>query len=338
MSDNLKASIVTERDVPERPLAGRRVAVVGYGSQGEAQALNLRDADVDVCVGLREGSPSAKKARGSGIQVVSIETAARSDVIALLVPDDALRGLFERDVAPALEAGRTVVLAHGFSVRYGGLDVPPGVDLVLVAPMGPGRLLRERYLAGTGLPAAFAVHRDATGEARRTATEYGAAIGCARVGLFETTVNEETEVDLFAEQAVLVGGVTRLVESAFQTLVESGYDPAIAYMECLFELELTVNLMHRYGISGMRDRISRTALYGDLTRGDRIIGEEARAGMRRILEDIRDGSFARELEGDLTEGGRVVERELAKTRERLIARMEKELATVAHPERDAERP
>ena len=326
--------IVTERDFDGPSLSGLTVGVVGYGSQGSAQALNLRDSGVEVSVGLRDGSPTAESAVGAGFRVVEVGEAATADVVALLVPDEVLPHVFEHEMAPALRVGQTLVLAHGFALLFGGLEAPDGIDVVLVAPMGPGAILRERYTTGSGLPAAFAVHQDATGNARRTALEYGRAIGCARVGLFETTVAEETEIDLFAEQAVLAGGVTRLIEAAFDVLVEAGYDPAMAYMECLYELELTVNLVHRYGISGMRDRISHTALFGDLTRGDRIIGEETRAGMRRVLEDVRSGVFARELEDDVSKRGAGTEAALKAARERMLYRVEDAIAPVAHPNRE----
>lgn len=325
--------IVTDRELPGAPLEGRRVGVIGFGSQGEAQALNLRDSGVDVSIGLRDGSLSAARARGAGLDVVPIEEASRADVVALLVPDEAATAVFERRVAPVLQSGRTLLFAHGFALTFGGLEPPSGIDVVLVAPMGPGRILRERYTEGRGLPAAFAVHADATGRARETALRYGQAIGCARVGLFETTVREETEVDLFAEQAVLVGGVTRLIEAAFDTLVEAGYDPAVAYMECLYELELTAGLIQRFGMSGMRRRISKTALFGDLTRGDRIIGDETRSRMREVLAEIRDGRFASELEAG---GSAELTSAFERTRRRLLSRVEDDIAPVAHPERDGE--
>jgi ketol-acid reductoisomerase len=327
--------ILTERDLGDGDtLVGRGVGVIGYGSQGAAQARNLADSGVAVAVGLRAGSARAVRARADGLEVVSVPEAAAADVVALLVPDDVIRDVFERDVRPSLREGATLVLAHGFAVHFGKLSAPRGVDVVLVAPMGPGSALRERYVTGSGLPAAFAVHRDETGGARSTALAYGAAIGCARVGLFETSIAEETEIDLFAEQAVLAGGVTRLVEAAFETLVEAGYDPSLAYMECLYELELTVGLMHRLGIGGMRRQISRTALFGDLTRGDRIIGEETKEGMREVLEDIRSGVFASELAEDASAGGARLRTALEEARERLIARVEDALAPVAHPDRE----
>ncbi|MBD3367493.1 MAG: ketol-acid reductoisomerase [Candidatus Eisenbacteria bacterium] len=331
-------SVVTERDLNEEPLDGRRVGVIGYGSQGEAQALNLRDSGVDVVVGLREGSPSADRARTAGLDVTSVRGAAGSDIVALLIPDEEIVHAFAESVEPVVEEGSTLVLAHGFALRFGGLEIAGGIDVVLVAPMGPGTLLRERYQAGTGLPAAYAVDRDATGRARQTALEYGAAIGCARVGLFETGVAEETEVDLFAEQAVLVGGVIRLIEAAFETLVEAGYDPAVAYMECLYELGLTADLMQRFGVSGMRNRISRTALFGDLTRGGRIIGEETRNGMRQVLEEIRNGRFAEELAADVSSEGRETKQALERARQSLLLRVEEAVAPVVHPGRDEHEP
>jgi len=240
--------IVTEKNIQGEPLRDKSVAVLGYGNQGEAQALNLRDSGVSVTVGLRRDGRSWGRALDAGFPVLDpAEAVAAADVCALLVPDEIMARFAATEVVPALRDGAALVFAHGFPLRFGGVEPPDGADVVVVAPMGPGLRLRERFLEGAGLPASFAVERDATGEARRVALEYAAAIGCARIGLFETTAAEETEIDLFAEQAVLCGGVTRLIGAAFETLVEAGYAPELAYLECLYELDLTVNLIRRSG-------------------------------------------------------------------------------------------
>jgi ketol-acid reductoisomerase len=323
--------VITDQQIGGDALSERTVAVVGFGSQGEAHALNLRDSGVPVVVGLRPRSRSAARSRAAGFETLPVgEAAGRADVVALLVPDEAARDVFDASVARRLRPDAAVLFAHGFAIRFNGLSVPDGRDVVMVAPMGPGQRLRERYLEGSGLPASFAVHRDATGRARATALGYAKAIGCARVGVFETTFAEETEIDLFAEQAVLCGGVTRLVTAAFDTLVEAGYDPALAYMECLYELDLTANLIRRYGIAGMRKRISRTALFGDLTRGGLVVGAGTRVGMRRILRDVRSGAFARAWLADGRKGHPALRRRLAEESQRAIERVGGRLKRVAH--------
>jgi ketol-acid reductoisomerase len=332
-------AIITEKDIEGEPLTGKTVSVFGYGNQGEAQALNLRDSGVRVVVASRSGSRSSDRARAAGFDMLGpCEAAARADVCALLVPDGVMAEFIGETIAPSVRGGAALVFAHGFSLRFGGVVAPEGVDVVVVAPMGPGLRLRERYVEGGGLPASFAVEQDVTGGARAVALEYAKAIGCARVGLFETTAGDETEIDLFAEQAVLCGGVTRLIEAAFDTLVEAGYDPELAYLECLYELDLTVNLIRRFGIDGMRDRISRTALYGDLTRGDRIIGREVREGMRRVLSEVRDGTFADEMVSDEKRGGTAISLALSEQRSRLIEKVGRRLAGVAHEPPEPESP
>jgi ketol-acid reductoisomerase len=309
------------------------VAVIGYGNQGEAHALNLHDSGVDVVVGLRAESLSRSKAGLAGLRVAGpAEACEAGDVIALMVPDDVMSAVMDEVVTPHAKQGAAILFAHGFPLRFGGVEPPAGLDVVMVAPMGPGLRLRERYVEGSGLPGAYSVERDATGRAKRVALEYAKAIGLTRVGLFRTTCAEETEIDLFSEQAVLCGGVTRLVRAGFETLVEAGYPPELAYMECLYELDLTVNLIRRYGIQGMRERISRTALMGDLTRGDEVIGREAREGMRKILRDVRDGTFAGELLAEEETGGKTIERRMKEESERLIEEIAERLADVAHGE------
>ncbi len=332
-------AIITEKDIQGEPLCGKTVSVFGYGNQGEAQALNLRDSGVQVSVALRPESRSSGRARAAGFDVLSPgEAAARADVCSLLVSDEAMAGFIAEVVAPNVREGAALVFAHGYALRFGGVTPPEGTDVVVVAPMGPGLRLRERYEEGGGLPASFAVEQDVTGEARAIALEYAKAIGCARVGLFETTATEETEIDLFAEQAVLCGGVTRLIEAGFDTLVEAGYSPELAYLECLYELDLTVNLIRRFGISGMRERISRIALYGDLTRGDRVIGADVRDGMRQVLNEVRDGTFAGEMVSDEISGGAALEDALSRERAKPIEEVGRRLAEVAHEPRDPESP
>ena len=332
-------NIITDHDIAGTPLEGRRVAIIGYGNQGEAHALNLHDAGVDVVVGLRAESLSRSRAELAGLHVLGVaEACAAGDVVALLVPDDVMSEVVDESVTPHVRPGAALLFAHGFPLRFGGVEPPPGVDVVMVAPMGPGLRLRERFVAGGGLPGAYSVERDVTGSAKRVALEYAKAVGLTRIGLFQTTCAEETEIDLFSEQAVLCGGVTRLVSAGFETLVEAGYPPELAYMECLYELDLTVNLMRRYDIKGMRKRISRTALFGDLTRGDTVIGNGVREGMKRVLEDVRDGTFARELLEEQRGGGKNIERRMREEAERTIEEIAVELADVAHaPDKGARR-
>ncbi|MDX6554222.1 MAG: ketol-acid reductoisomerase [Miltoncostaeaceae bacterium] len=276
-------------------LRGRTVAVIGYGSQGHAHALNLRDSGVSVVVGLRPDSASAEKARGESLEVLSpAEAAAKADIVMMLVPDELQGGIYKAEIAPGLEAGNAIMFAHGFSIHFGQVVPPPGVDVLMVAPKGPGHLVRRTYTEGEGTPGLLAVGTDATGQAKQIGLAYARGIGCTRAGVIETTFADETETDLFGEQAVLCGGVTELVRAGFDTLVEAGYDPEMAYFECLHELKLIVDLIYEKGISGMRYSISNTAEYGDMTRGPRIITEDTRAEMRKILHEIQSGQFARE--------------------------------------------
>jgi len=325
--------IIREVDVPGKPLDGLTVAVIGYGNQGEAHALNLRDSGVDVVVGLRAESLSRSKAELRGLRVVSVPEACEAgNVIALMTPDDVMKELIDEVVIPNVRTGDALVFAHGYPLRFGGVEPPTGLDVVMVAPMGPGLRLRERYANGRGLPGCYSVESDVTGNAKKIALEYAKGLGLTRVGVFRTTAAEETEIDLFAEQAVLCGGVTRLVRAGFETLVEAGYPPELAYMECLYELDLTVNLIQRYGIAGMRKRISRTALFGDLTRGDRVCPDDLKCGMESILKEVQDGTFARELAAESESGGKVIEGRMKEEAERLIESVGRELEDVAHGE------
>ena len=276
-------------------LEGKTVAILGYGSQGHAHALNLKESGVDVVVGLREGSESVAKAERDGLEVTSIaDAASRGDVVMVLLPDEKQGEIWESEIRDGIAEGNLLMFAHGFSIHFGTIEPGAGVDVGMVAPKSPGHLVRRQYQEGRGVPGLAAVHQDATGRARDLVLAYAKGIGCTRAGVIETTFKDETETDLFGEQSVLCGGVSELVRAGFETLVEAGYDPRLAYFECLHELKLIVDLMYEKGITGMRYSISNTAEYGDLTRGSRVVGEQSRAAMKQILADIQSGDFARE--------------------------------------------
>ncbi len=289
------ATMYYEKDADPTLIQGRKVAILGYGSQGHAHALNLAESGVDVRVGLREGSGSAAKAREAGLRVTTVaEAAAEADVIMILLPDTEQAAVYQAEIAPHLAEGDALLFAHGFNIRFGQIVPPPTVDVAMVAPKGPGHLVRRTYTEGGGVPTLIAVSQDATGKARDLALSYAHGIGATRAGVLDTTFEEETETDLFGEQVVLCGGVTALVTAGFETLVEAGYQPESAYFECLHELKLIVDLMYEQGIAGMRYSISDTAEYGDLTRGPVVIDQGTRDRMRQILSDIQDGTFAEE--------------------------------------------
>jgi len=290
------AHIYYDKDANLSLIQGKKVAVIGYGSQGHAHALNLKDSGVDVRIGLRPGSGSKAKAEGVGLTVSSVaDAAAWADVIMMLAPDTSQAAIYKNDVAPHLTAGKMLMFAHGFNIRYGTIQPPQNIDVTMIAPKSPGHRVREVFQEGGGVPALVAIHQDASGNAKALALSYGKAIGVTRAGVLETTFTEETETDLFGEQAVLCGGAAELVKAGFETLVEAGYQPEIAYFECLHELKLIVDLMWEGGLAGMRYSISDTAEYGDLTRGPRVIDEHVRENMRKLLADIQDGTFAREM-------------------------------------------
>jgi ketol-acid reductoisomerase len=276
-------------------LNGKTVAILGYGSQGHAHARNLSDSGVDVVVGLREGSKSVEHAKAAGLRVESVaDAASHGDIVCVLLPDERHHDVYEQDIRDGIAPGNLLLCGHGFSIHYGEIEPPPEVDVALVAPKGPGHLVRRQYLEGSGVPCLVAVAQDASGTALQLALAYAKGIGGTRGGVIETTFKDETETDLFGEQAVLCGGVSELVRAGYETLVGAGYDPKLAYFECLHELKLIVDLMYEKGITGMRHSISNTAEYGDLTRGRRIISDATRQAMQDVLGEIQDGTFARE--------------------------------------------
>jgi len=288
------ANLYYDADANLELLADKKIAVIGYGSQGHAHSLNLKDANCQVAVGLWEGSRSWAVAQDAGLTVMTVaQAAAWADIVMVLVPDTVQPALYREAIAPNLKAGDTLMFAHGFNIRYHQITPPPEVDVSMIAPKAPGHRVRELYQEGVGTPALLAVYQDASGQAKAMALAYAKGIGCTRAGVIETTFAEETETDLFGEQAVLCGGVSALVKAGFETLVEAGYQPEIAYFECLHELKLIVDLIQQGGLNYMRYSVSDTAEHGDYTGGPRIITEETRAEMRQILLDVQDGSYAR---------------------------------------------
>jgi ketol-acid reductoisomerase len=276
-------------------LEHKTVAILGYGSQGHAHALNLKDSGVDVVVGLRPDSASRAEAEREGLTVLDIaEATSRGDVVMILLPDERQADVWGAEIADGIAEGKLLMFAHGFTIHYGEIEPPAGVDVGMVAPKGPGHLVRRQFLEGRGVPCLMAVHQDASGNAHENVLAYAKGIGGTRAGVIETSFKDECETDLFGEQSVLCGGVTELVRAGYETLVEAGYDPRLAYFECLHELKLIVDLMYEKGITGMRDSISNTAEYGDMTRGNKVISTETREAMKQILADIQSGEFAKE--------------------------------------------
>jgi ketol-acid reductoisomerase len=296
--------IFYDKDADLSKLGGKTVAILGYGSQGHAHALNLKDSGVDVVVGLREGSTSRAKAEEHGLEVLGVgEAAARGDVVMVLLPDERQGDVWREEIAAGVEPGNLLLFAHGFSIHFGEIDPPEGVDVGMIAPKGPGHLVRRQYEEGNGVPCLMAVHQDASGEAHATVLAYASAIGGGRAAVIETSFKDECETDLFGEQSVLCGGLSEMVQAGYETLVEAGYDPRLAYFECLHEVKLIADLMYEKGIQGMRYSISNTAEYGDMTRGKRVIGPESRAAMKEILAEIQSGEFAKEWIGENASGG-----------------------------------
>src|SRR3954451_20474137 len=289
------AGMIYDNDADLSLLEGKTVAILGYGSQGHAHALNLHDSGVNVVVGLREDSSSVQKAKDDGLEVDTIANAAsRGDLVMILLPDEKQSEIWDSDIKDGIAPGNLLLFAHGFAIHFDQIEAGPEVDVAMVAPKGPGHLVRRQYTEGAGVPGLVAVHQDASGNAQGLALAYAKGIGCTRGGVIETTFKDETETDLFGEQSVLCGGVTELVRAGYETLTEAGYDPRLAYFECLHELKLIVDLMYEKGITGMRYSISNTAEYGDLTRGKRVIGAPTRDAMKQILSEIQSGEFAKE--------------------------------------------
>jgi ketol-acid reductoisomerase len=306
MSDE---GIFYDADANPDALKGKTIAILGYGSQGHAHALNLKDSGYDVVVGLRPDSASRGEAEAQGLEVLDVaEAASRGDVVMILLPDEKQAEVWEAEIRDGIAEGNLLMFAHGFSIHFGQVDPPPGVDVGMVAPKGPGHLVRRQFEEGRGVPCLMAVHQDATGNAPELVLAYSSGIGGGRAGVIETTFKDECETDLFGEQSVLCGGATELVRAGFETLVEAGYDPRLAYFECLHELKLIVDLMYEKGVQGMRHSISNTAEYGDMTRGPKVIGEPTREAMRKILADIQSGEFAKEWIAENRAGGESFQR------------------------------
>lgn len=303
----MDAKIYYQQDCDLSVLNGKKIAIIGYGSQGHAHALNLKESGCDVIIGLYEGSRSWKRAEEQGFQVfTAAEAAKQADIIMILINDEKQAELYQNDIEPNLTAGKMLMFAHGFNIHFGCIVPPKDVDVTMIAPKAPGHTVRSEYQAGKGTPCLVAVYQDATGKALEKALAYGAGIGGARAGLLETTFRTETETDLFGEQAVLCGGVCALMQAGFETLVEAGYDPRNAYFECIHEMKLIVDLIYQSGFAGMRYSISNTAEYGDYVTGPKIITEETKKTMKKILSDIQDGTFAKEFLLDMSPAGKQV--------------------------------
>ncbi|MCR4897901.1 MAG: ketol-acid reductoisomerase [Acholeplasmatales bacterium] len=296
-----EARIFYEKDCDLNYLKGKTVAIIGYGSQGHAHALNLKESGVNVVVGLYEGSKSKAKAEAQGLKVLTTAEAAKvADVIMILINDEKQKAMYEKDIAPNLKPGKMLMFAHGFNIHYGLINPPKGVDVAMIAPKAPGHTVRSEYQAGKGTPCLVAVERNESGKALEIALAYGAGIGGARAAILETTFKTETETDLFGEQAVLCGGVSALMQAGFETLCEAGYDPRNAYFECIHEMKLIVDLIYQSGFAGMRYSISNTAEYGDYITGPKIITEETKKAMKKVLADIQDGTFAKDFLLDMS--------------------------------------
>ena len=291
----MPAKIYYDQDADLSLLRGKKIAIIGYGSQGHAHALNLKDSGQDVVVGLYKGSKSWPKGEKDGVRVATVAEAAQmADIVMVLLPDQVHRQTFEESIRGAMTKGKTLMMAHGFSIHFNQVVAPPDVDVSMIAPKAPGHVMRDLFVQGPGVPALLAVQQDVSGKARDVALAYGRGVGCTRAGVIETTFKEETETDLFGEQTVLCGGVSALIKAGFETLVQAGYQPEVAYFECMHEMKLIVDLFYQGGLAYMRYSVSDTAEYGDYTRGPRIVNDETRAEMRKILREIQSGQFARE--------------------------------------------
>ncbi len=301
------SKVYYQQDCDINKLDGKKVAIIGYGSQGHAHALNLKDSGVDVVVGLYEGSKSAAKAREQGLEVLPVgEAVKEADVIMVLIPDEKQKAVYEAEIKPNLAPGKTLAFAHGFNIHFGLINPPKDVNVIMIAPKAPGHTVRSEFEAGKGTPCLIAVEQDATGDAWDLGLAYAAGIGGSRAGVLETTFRTETETDLFGEQAVLCGGVVALMQAGFETLVEAGYDPVNAYFECIHEMKLIVDLIYQSGFAGMRYSISNTAEYGDYITGPKIVTEETKKAMKKVLHDIQDGTFAKDFLLDMSDAGNQV--------------------------------
>ncbi len=303
MSGNHELKIYLDKDIDKQHILNKKIAVIGFGSQGFGQSMNLKDSGCDVVIGVRLDGPSAKKAQANGLKVMSVEDAAEwADIIQILIPDEVQAAVYEKSIKPYLKPGKYLMFSHGLNIHFGKIVPPEGVSVIMAAPKGPGHTVRSEYQRGKGVPALIAIHKDCTGEAKEVALAYASAVGGGRSGIIETTFKEETETDLFGEQAVLCGGCSALIKAGFETLVEAGYSPYMAYFECLHELKLIVDLIIEGGISDMRYSISNTAEYGDLTRGPRVITDETKKEMKKILTEIQDGTFVNQMFDEFAQG------------------------------------
>ncbi|HEX5483002.1 MAG TPA: ketol-acid reductoisomerase [Terriglobia bacterium] len=331
------AKVYYESDADMKSLSGKTIAVIGYGSQGHAHALNLRDSGQKVIVGLPSSSSSCAKARAQKLEVFEpAEAAKRGDVIVILIPDHLQKKVYTESIAPHLGKGKTLLFAHGFSIHFKAVVPPPEVDVVMIAPKSPGHRMRELFQEGVGVPGLLAVEQDASGNAEKTALAYAQAVGCLKAGVIRTTFKEETETDLFGEQTVLCGGVSALITAGFETLVNAGYQPEIAYFECLHELKLIVDLIYQGGIKYMRYSVSDTAEYGDYTRGPKVIDEHVRENMKKVLADVQNGSFAKEWMKENEEGRKHFLEMRAKAQDHLIEKVGMELRKMMAWNRPAE--
>ncbi len=318
----MSTTILYDKDADLNLIKNKKVAIIGYGSQGHAHALNLKDSGISVKVGLPEGSKSRDKAKAAGLEVASIADAAKwADVVMMLIPDTRQPSVYKDQIAPHLTKGKMLMFAHGFNIRYGTIVPSKDVDVTMIAPKGPGHRVREVYQEGGGVPSLLAVHQNTTGKAKELALSYAKALGVTRAGVLETTFAEETETDLFGEQAVLCGGVSELVKAGFSTLVEAGYQPEIAYFECLHELKLIVDLMYRGGLNYMRYSVSDTAEHGDYTGGPRIVTSETRQEMKKMLEEIKDGTYAKKWIAENETGRPWFNKQRAAEQEQLLERV-----------------
>ena len=312
-------NIYYDKDCDLSIIQGKKVSIIGYGSQGHAHANNLKDSGVDVTVGLREGSSSAAKAEAAGLKVASIEDAvASADVVMVLAPDESQASLYKDQIEPNIKQGAALAFAHGFNIHFKAISPRADLDVIMIAPKAPGHTVRTEFANGGGIPDLIAISQDATGNAKGVALSYASGIGGGRTAIIETTFREETETDLFGEQAVLCGGTTALVQAGFETLVEAGYAPEMAYFECLHELKLIVDLMYQGGIADMRYSISNTAEYGDVSRGPRVVNENTKAEMKKILDEIQSGEFAKEFLAEMADGGKNLKAKREKTRQHPI--------------------